>query len=260
MDPNDVVKETPFEKLGETETTPPPSQVQVVAPLDLPEGSTFVASVGEDGRTFTAVVPAGGVKEGQTFMTTLPEDFNEERINAPRGYWKDGLFDCFSLGILHSSVICAFCCTQIAMGQVMQRARLDWLGFHSTKEIAMGTFRIVLVLSISSIIFSNAMDLYEDNFWNNGQEPPAFVLTLKYCGEFLFALWAIFALYKTRRSIRQRYDIPEERCHGCEDLACSILCSCCTIAQLARHTGEYETYQGKFCSETGLPPEAPMAV
>lgn len=45
-------------------------------------------------------------------MTTLPEDFNEERINAPRGYWKDGLFDCFSLGILHSSVICAFCCTQ----------------------------------------------------------------------------------------------------------------------------------------------------
>ena len=56
MDPNDVVKETPFEKLGETETTPPSSQVQVVAPLDLPEGSTFVASVGEDGRTFTAVV------------------------------------------------------------------------------------------------------------------------------------------------------------------------------------------------------------
>ena len=45
-------------------------------------------------------------------MTALPDDFDEERINAPRGYWKDGLFDCFSLGLLHSSLICGFCCTQ----------------------------------------------------------------------------------------------------------------------------------------------------
>ena len=60
MDASEVVKETPFEVMGDREKpTRPSSEVQVVAPLDLPEGSTFVASIGEDGRSFTAVVVSG---------------------------------------------------------------------------------------------------------------------------------------------------------------------------------------------------------
>ena len=31
------------------------------------------------------------------------------------------------------------------------------------------------------------------------------------------------------------------------------------VAQMARHTGDYDTYPTNFCSETGLPDHAPLA-
>jgi len=31
------------------------------------------------------------------------------------------------------------------------------------------------------------------------------------------------------------------------------------VAQIARHTGNYETYSSMFCTETGLPNHAPFA-
>jgi hypothetical protein len=33
-------------------------------------------------------------------------------------------------------------------------------------------------------------------------------------------------------------------------------CNCCTVAQMARHTGDYEAHGARCCSETGLPPSA----
>jgi Cys-rich protein (TIGR01571 family) len=238
-----------------------PTMVQVVAPLTLSEGATFAAKLDDsDGRFFTVTVPPGGVVEGQSFMVPLPPDFNDPRINAPYGHWKDGPFDFLSLGYLHSSFCCALCCTQIAMGQVMQRARLDWLGAPTSKEIAENTFKIVLALSIASLFFSFSLNQFENTYWANGVSSPSTLISFKTAGEFLFFLWSVYALYRTRRSIRERYAIPEERCVGCEDLCCSVFCSCCAVSQMARHTGEYETYNGVYLSETGLPPDAPMAL
>lgn len=235
--------------------------VQVISPLTLGAGATFAAKLDDgDGRFFTVTVPVGGVVEGQSFMVPLPVDFNEPRINAPHGGWKDGPFDFLSLGWLHSSFCCALCCTQIAMGQVMQRANLDWLGAPTTKEIAKNTFKIVLILSITALFFTFSMDQYENTYWASGMTSPSALVVFKTCGEVLFILWSIYALYRTRQSIRERYSIPEERCVGCEDLCCSVFCSCCAVAQMARHTGEYETYNGVYLSETGLSPEAPKAL
>eukprot|EP00560_Eucampia_antarctica_P005974 CAMPEP_0197824278 /NCGR_PEP_ID=MMETSP1437-20131217/1540_1 /TAXON_ID=49252 ORGANISM="Eucampia antarctica, Strain CCMP1452" /NCGR_SAMPLE_ID=MMETSP1437 /ASSEMBLY_ACC=CAM_ASM_001096 /LENGTH=260 /DNA_ID=CAMNT_0043423831 /DNA_START=26 /DNA_END=808 /DNA_ORIENTATION=+ len=258
LDPTDG-KNTELLEQGQESGSPP--LIQVIAPLNLPEGATFTAKLDDNsGSVFTVTVPNGGVIKGQNFMVPLPGVIDEPRINAPHGYWKDGLFDFLAEGFLHSSFCCALCCTQIAMGQVMQRSRLDWLGSPTTKELAVGTFRIVLILSIASIVFSFALNLYEDSYWDSGMDSPSIITTIKTCGEVLFILWSIFALYKTRQSVRERYSIPEERCVGCEDLCCSIFCSCCTVAQLARHTGEHEKYQGIYFSETGLPLEAPMAM
>eukprot|EP01082_Thalassiosira_pseudonana_P003360 g3302.t1 g3302 contig12:1800666-1801327(+) len=81
-------------------------------------------------RTISVEVPSGGVVEGQVFLVPLPEDFaiGEPKVNVPTGQWKDGVFDLFKAGPFHPSLWCACCCTQIGMGQVMQRMRLNWLG------------------------------------------------------------------------------------------------------------------------------------
>mmetsp|Transcript_13155 Transcript_13155/g.23847 ORF Transcript_13155/g.23847 Transcript_13155/m.23847 type:complete len:126 (+) Transcript_13155:102-479(+) len=73
-------------------------------------------------------------------------------------------------------------------------------------------------------------------------------------------VFVIVLVTKTRKQIRSRYGIPEQQCVGCEDCCCSFWCNCCAVAQMARHTADYDTYAGLCCSETGLPPHAPSIV
>ena len=92
----------------------PPLMVHVVAPTDLPEGYTFDAQVDEDPeKTFTAAVPAGGVKQGDSFLAPIPAHWaSKPRIQSPTGRWKDGLFDFCSLGCMHPHFCCSLFCTQ----------------------------------------------------------------------------------------------------------------------------------------------------
>lgn len=63
-----------------------------------------------------------------------------------------------------------------------------------------------------------------------------------------------FLLIKTRKIIRQNYDIPEgSQCPGKEDALVSILCTSCTVSQMGRHTADFSTYRPHCCTETGLP-------
>ncbi len=84
--------------------------------------------------------------------------------------------------------------------------------------------------------------------------------SLRFIAGVLFTIYSIYALMKLRENVRDKYSIPEQQCQGMEDLCCSMWCSCCVIGQIARHTGEYETYKGKFCSENGLAPNTPSIV
>ena len=76
----------------------------------------------------------------------------------------------------------------------------------------------------------------------------------------------------TRRRVRRRYGIPDgdcclggccdccpSLCGGlCEDCCRATFCGCCAVAQMGRHTADYDTYRGIYCSSTGLPPRAPI--
>jgi hypothetical protein len=59
-----------------------------------------------------------------------------------------------------------------------------------------------------------------------------------------------------------KFAIPEdESCNtGCEDLLCAVCCNHLSIAQLLRHTTDYETYNASCCSETGVPRHVPSIV
>jgi len=259
--------ETPYEqaegdslKPGVMAKSAPPVMVHVVAPATLPAGYAFEAQIGNDPeKTFAVEVPDGGVKEGETFLAPLPEGFDIPCIKAPTGYWKDGLFDCCKLGPCHPNLCCSLWCTQVAMGQIMQRTGLTWLGVHGPEEATKNTFKVVLALVVGYTIYSTALELSIIDIDDPTSIPPL-VSLLKLAGSILFSVWSIYALCRTRENVRAKYSIPEERCHGCEDLCCSAFCSCCVTAQLMRHTGEYETYHGVCCSETGLPQSAPAVV
>lgn len=81
--------------------------VDVVAPADLPGGYNFEAEI--EGRRFLATVPAGGVQKGETFSCYM-RDLDQVGSDIPVGRWRDGLFDCLSLGICHPVICNALFC------------------------------------------------------------------------------------------------------------------------------------------------------
>mmetsp|Transcript_25016 Transcript_25016/g.30764 ORF Transcript_25016/g.30764 Transcript_25016/m.30764 type:complete len:262 (+) Transcript_25016:132-917(+) len=251
---------------GGSEVTPSrTTMVNVIAPATLPEGYTFEAIISD--RTFTVTVPVGGVTEGQTFLAPLPP--NEEDVGArvvvPTGKWKDGIFGCLNVGVCHPHLCCALICTQVAMAQVMKRMKLTWTGEPGEDHSTANTFKIVMTIVVAYCIYSVALDLVSpsllnpDAFDDDMESSPEIALA-KIIGSLLFTFYSIYSLCRTRQSVREKFHIPEENCCGCEDLCCSLFCSCCTAAQMARHTGEYETYPGMCCTETGLPSNAPVVV
>lgn len=242
--------------------TEPAVKVYVSAPSTLPAGYTFEATAqGFDDYSFSVTVPEGGVTAGQDILVELPRDFKAERIHSPTGRWKDGMLSFFSYGFFHSSLWCACCCTQLAMAQVMTRMRLTFLGEPGSIESTKNTFTIVATLFASYTIYSIALEIAAPTP-QSADDPKIdpIVSFLKAIGGVFFTLYVIYALMKTRQFVRNKYSIPEGRLGACEDLICSVACSCCTIAQMARHTGEYEKYSGKCFSTKGLPESAPLNV
>jgi Cys-rich protein (TIGR01571 family) len=204
------------------------------------------------------IQPEGGVHEGQVFLAPLSKSYDGPRLVAPTGRWKDGLCGCFQEGICHPSLCCPTFCPTIAMGQVMSRMQLTWLGAPGPLDRTRQTFTVIVLLFIASFIYSIALDIAAAQY-TTATTPPV-IWYLRLAGVLLITFWQVYALCKTRRTVRERYQIPEAHCVGCEDVCCALVCSCCTTAQLLRHTGEYESYAGVCCSATGHPPGTPLVV
>jgi Cys-rich protein (TIGR01571 family) len=197
------------------------------------------------------------VEEGQIFLAPLPSTYTGARLVAPTGYWKDGfLLDSFNAGCCHASLWCSLCCTQIAMAQIMVRMQLSWLGQPSTLYHTSKSYMVVLTIVICYFVYAIDMDLADTE---NGGRSMLFVI-LRAAGNLLFAAYSLVALCRTRAYVRARYQIPEQHCLGCEDVCCALWCSCCTTAQMLRHTGEYETYAGTCCTKSGHAPGTPLVV
>ena len=186
--------------------------------------------------------------------------YDGPRINAPTGHWKDELCDCCSEGLCHPSLCCAIWCRSIAMGQIMSRMQLTWLGGPGPLYRTRQTFSVILMLTVAIFLYSGAVNtlaLQYEPFTK--EEVPTALLMASRIG-MIFVVWYIVALCRTRKTVRERYQIPEHSCKGCEDCCCAYWCSCCVTAQMLRHTGEYEHYPGVCCSATGHPPGTPLVV
>ena len=190
------------------------------------------------------------------------------------GRWKDGLCDCFTYGCCHPSLWCAWCCPQLLMGQVLTRMKLSWVG--DPTDGASGewrqTFKRVVMIVVAYFFLSSYLgppptvvvetddDIvgYEEMPLGDS-EYPTWKKQSYDIVNLAFGLYSLIVMIKLRSYIRSQYRIPESTsCGAFEDCCCVFWCGCCTVAQMARHTANYDDAQGicctgACCSPTGLP-------
>ena len=261
------------------EIAQPPTVVSVQAPAALPGGFVFKATIPVqksasqvETRNIQITVPPKGVMKGETILVPLSETYSDV-IDAPKGHWKDGLCDCFRYGFCHPSLLCAWCCQHLGMAQVMQRMNLDIFGAKGTKENTKNTFKIILIIFILYINVQSLSSIYQIPakvapgldaapsihaliYYKYHSKSMIVVSTLT----LIFSIYFLIVLVRTRRSVRTFYSIKEGCCGCLEDCCCAVFCGCCTVAQMLRHTGQYEKYGGVCCTDRGLPPEAPLNI
>lgn len=176
-----------------------PFALSVVAPASLP-GGYEVTVEGKDAAPFVVTIPEGGVQSGDIFLAPIPDGYKmEELLNVPKGRWKDDIFDVFKYGFFHPHLWCAMCCQEIAMGQVMQRMRLSWLGHRTLSDRAMSTYTTVLILVICYTIYSTILDCLEFYMYNDQDNFNHAITAAQNIGMILFLVWSIYALKKTRQ-------------------------------------------------------------
>jgi Cys-rich protein (TIGR01571 family) len=159
------------------------------------------------------------------------------------------------------------------MGQVMHRLGLDCTGKQAYTSKKLRTFQIVASLAavfyIVDIIVRTmyymeytkyaTMSTAEDGTNIPDDELSAAALAsgqavvilylILFVSTLIYVIWMVCTLTRTRLSVRERYEIQGS---AVEDCCCSLWCTCCTMAQLHFHTGEYETHSSVCCSKTGL--------
>jgi len=230
--------------------------VDVVAPADLPEGYTFEAQIGTK-RFLATVPPGGGVARGEKFTCPM-RDLDRVEIEVPTGKWRDGLGDCFAFGVFHPLILNTVFAPHIALGQIMARNGLTWLGrpgsrFQS-KSVCTNMFIIVLFWIAMNCVAIFVVTVHV----NRGLLPSGVDAVCLAAVNISMLLYTVYAVKNVRSAIRKRYGIPRQyitsgSCSGQEDLLVSVFCMPCAISQIGRHTADFDTYRAVCCSNTGLP-------
>ena len=131
----------------------------------------------------------------------------------------------------------------------MTRMNLNLCGDPAAHEERFWTnFTILLTALIIYLIFDVSLTIAITATGTGSSE----LVFLKVLIRTAFAFYVLFATLKTRIYIRRKDNIPEEHCRGVEDCCISYWCTCCVIAQMARHTADYGIYGASCCTETGL--------
>ena len=232
-----------------------PRMVQVTAPCDMQAGYRFMATSDQaDQASFSVTVPPGGVKEGQVFSVPYCHDTTATEVTPfflhgtvarppPLGEWNDSLWDCLAWGPGHPSFLNAFCCPQILMAQILTRYQRNWWGSPAPLAQRRRTFAIVAsfvkVYWVITLTCSSAP--WED-------QPLRFVLLQVV--SWSMALYTLFVLTRLRGIIRRHHAIPEAFVG--QDFCLSFWCGWCSVAQMARQSGDYEHQAAVCCSPTGL--------
>jgi Cys-rich protein (TIGR01571 family) len=183
------------------------------------------------------------------------KELDKVEVIVPVGEWRDDLCDVCSFGPCHPVLLNSFFFPHISLGQIMGRSSLDYIGHEGSGFLPRESCMALAVITYS-VWFIDLMLIgwgVSEYFMYNEYIPrvaiwiPFAVLNAFY----ITFIW--YAICSTRNTLRSRYMIPERRCYKCEDICCATFCAPCSIAQMNRHTGDFNTFRALCCSATGMP-------
>ena len=203
-----------------------------------------------------------------TELTSLTSVTGGYEGTVPPGRWKDGLCDCWKFGVCHPSFMYACCIPQILMAQVLTRLKMNLWGEPAPENEYKVTFRRMWMLVLLFWVVSNILSPPGPEF--EAHEHGTVQVTHPHCPWWqrglynmvttLFYLYSLLLLVRLRNEVRRRDEIPERNCIGMEDCCCAFWCGCCTVAQIARQTADYDQRRAVCCSPTGLPVTTPVMI
>lgn len=170
-----------------------------------------------------------------------------QTMPIPIGRWRDGLCSCCSQGCCHPSLICSSCFPLVAIAQVMTRLKLSVIGTRTSMFYSKLTFTFLVSITIGMFILCD-----EDIF-----DAPHTDLTISKVAASVYSFVIFVLVFIVRRSIRRKYQIPDQCCGGLEDCCVAAYCPCLGISQMMRHTTDYSTYRAVWFSSSGVPDNAP---
>lgn len=251
-------------------SAPTAESVKVVAPSTLAEGYTFDATV--NGEVIKVSVPPGGVKEGEMFdarivtavidkgaLSVPPLDAASNDV-ALVGAWRHGIFSCFDT-FCNGMFWMACCCPLIAIGQLLQRLKMNFMGqpnglYKNTCVVWTILMAVLVVIQAIGQMLDYQNNAPSDSTITAEPDVTDYIFQIIY---FIVLIFAVAALARARFFVREKWSIPADCCQssGClSDCCCAYWCVCCTTIQMMRHTHD-ETKNYYICgSKTGLSDDA----
>lgn len=156
------------------------------------------------------------------------------------------------------------------MAQVLTRMRMNWRGQVNVPDTEWrSTYRRVLVVvclyfGLTILLAPPTPVVLSDPATGNIlvapslQTQPALQLFLYRVVFWSFATYTVVVLARLRRAVRRQSEILPRDILGVlpppplEDLCLSFWCGCCTVAQVARHTCDYDRERAACCTNNGL--------
>ncbi len=229
------------------------------------------------------IKPPQGVQEGEMICIQTEPKIEESStlFRIPLGSWKDGLCDFCKYGPCHPSFLISCLFPLVSLGQIYTRMELNWNGspYHvpTTKTDA---FKSMVWLTFGYMFIKQICVSFQSGY------------RILYMLNFVYGVFVAILVGRTRRHIREKYDIPgtftqiiqnNSRIADCigvdgnnygddddavipvccgemEDYCLGGCCYPCVLSQMSRHTAMYDTYEGSFFSSSGLPEHAPMMI
>jgi Cys-rich protein (TIGR01571 family) len=161
--------------------------------------------------------------------------------------------------------------SKVALAQVMERVkhtpcfrtgtRTDI--FREVRFIEFSYYIIILIIGMPVFFTSIAssftllMDPTMTNSEGINESTVSFALAFSRIISIVRYVFMIVVVWYMRYHIRKKYSIPEGCCQDC---CCVLFCNTCSIAQMMRHTADYDAYVSKCCTATGVPNHAPFIV
>eukprot|EP00554_Chaetoceros_debilis_P014351 CAMPEP_0194125488 /NCGR_PEP_ID=MMETSP0150-20130528/59488_1 /TAXON_ID=122233 /ORGANISM="Chaetoceros debilis, Strain MM31A-1" /LENGTH=663 /DNA_ID=CAMNT_0038819299 /DNA_START=805 /DNA_END=2795 /DNA_ORIENTATION=- len=162
--------------------------------------------------------------------------------------WRDGMGDIFSHGVCHPALLLSFFAPVFALGQVMTRLKLNWVGSIGTKDDTNAIFFKFGTIVLSWISL-NVLSIVSFQFrYMNGVLGSVEIFAMVMINMFMYT-FCVFATGNTRNYMRQVYNIHDVP--GTDYLVSAVYMPF-TIAQMLRHTADYNQLEAYMFTTTGL--------